>query len=96
MSAGSLMQTLETKFGLRLKSAAQRITAALADPYLAKLLDVRVGSPMLSIERALYAGGEAPVEFSQTLSNADLEGYAIRLTRSNSVQQAAKSRKRKR
>jgi GntR family transcriptional regulator len=96
LSAGSLMQTLETRFGLKLKSAAQRITAALADPYIAKLLDVRVGSPMLSIERAVYAGGDAPVEFSQTLSSADLEGYAIRLTRGKSVPQAAKSRKRKR
>ena len=61
LSAGSLLQTLETRFGLKLRSATQRINAALADPYLAKLLNVRVGSPMLSIERAVYAGGAAPV-----------------------------------
>jgi GntR family transcriptional regulator len=96
LSAGSLLQTLETRFGLKLKSAAQRITAALADPYLAKLLDVRVGSPMLSIERAVYAGGATPVEFSQTLSGVDLGGYAIRLTRGKSVPQEKKTSKRKR
>jgi GntR family transcriptional regulator len=96
LSAGSLLQTLETRFGLKLKSVTQRINAALADPYLAKLLDVRVGSPMLSIERAVYAGGAAPVEFSQTLFAADLEGYAIRLTRGRATPQATKSRKRRR
>jgi GntR family transcriptional regulator len=95
LSAGSLLQTLETRFGLKLKSVTQRINAALADPYLAKLLDVRVGSPMLSIERAVYAGGAAPVEFSQTLFAADLEGYAIRLTRGRATPQATKSRKRR-
>jgi GntR family transcriptional regulator len=99
LSAGSLLQTLETRFGLKLKSATQRITAAMADPYIAKLLDARVGSPILSIERAVYAGGDAPVEFSQTLSRSDVAdsgGYAIRLTRGKTAPQAAKSRKRKR
>jgi GntR family transcriptional regulator len=96
LSGGSLLQTLETRFGLKLKSATQRFNAALADPYLAKLLNVRVGSPMLSIERAVYAGGAAPVEFSQTLFAADFEGYAIRLTRGRAAPQATKSRKRKR
>ena len=96
LSAGSLLQTLETRFGLKLKSVTQRINAALADPYLAKLLDVRVGSPMISIERAVYAGGAAPVEFSQTLFAADFEGYVIRLTRGRATPQATKSRNRKR
>jgi GntR family transcriptional regulator len=96
LSAGSLLQTLETRFGLKLKSATQRIAAALADPYLAKLLEVRVGSPMLSIERAVYIGGDTPVEFSQTLSSADLGGYAIRLTRGKSAPQGKKSSKRRR
>jgi GntR family transcriptional regulator len=96
LSAGSLLQTLEIGFGLKLKRAAQRITAALADPYFARLLDARVGSPVLSIERAVYAGGDAPVEFSQTLTSANLAGYAIRLTRGKAAPQAVKSRKRKR
>jgi GntR family transcriptional regulator len=93
LSAGSLLQTLETRFGLKLKSATQRLTAALADPYLAKLLDARVGAPMLSIERAVYAGGDALVEFSQTLSSADLAGYAIRLTRDKSAPPEKKEKK---
>jgi hypothetical protein len=51
---------------------------------------------MLSIERLIYAGAAAPIEFSQTLLAADLDGYAIRLTRGKAVPQATKSRKRKR
>jgi GntR family transcriptional regulator len=96
LSAGSLLQTLETRFGLKLKGATQRINAALADPYLAKLLDVRVGSPMLSVERAIYAGGAAPIGFSQALFAADLDGYAIRLMRGKTAPQATKSKKRQR
>src|SRR5262249_40125025 len=96
LSAGSLLQTLETRPGLKLKRATQRIPASLADPYLAKLLDVRVGSPMLSIERAVYASGAMPVEFSQTLSSVDLDGYAICLTRGRSAPQEKKSSKRRR
>ena len=96
LNSGSLLQTLETRFGLKLKSATQRITAALADPYLAKLLDVRVGSPMLSIERAVYAGRETLVEFSQTLFSADPDGYAIRLTRAKAAPQSSKTGKRRR
>jgi hypothetical protein len=51
---------------------------------------------MLSIERAIYAGGAAPIEFSQTLFATDLDGYAISLTRGKAAQQATKSSKRKR
>jgi len=96
LSAGSLLQKLETRFGLKLKSATQRITATLADVYLAKLLNVRVGSPMLSIERAVYSSDDLPVAFSQTLFGADPNGYAIRLTRGKGAPQRAKSRRRKR
>jgi len=96
LSAGGLLQTLETKFGLKLKSATQRITATMADAYLAKLLDVRVGSPMLSIERAVYTASDLPAVFSQALFGADLYGYAIRLSRGKAAPQGVKGRKRKR
>jgi len=95
LSAGLSLQTLETRFGLRLKSAKQRITATLADPHLARLLDVRVGSPLLSIERTVYTDDDLPVEFTHTLYSADLYSYAIRLTRDEGAPQGAKSRKRK-
>lgn len=96
LGVGSLLQMLETRFGLKLKSATQRITATLADAYHAKLLDVRVGSPLLSIERAVYASDDLPVTFSQTLSGADLYSYAIRLTRGKAAPKRMKSRRRKR
>jgi GntR family transcriptional regulator len=96
LSAGALLQTLETKFGLKLKSATQLITATMADAYLAKLLDVRVGSPMLSIERSVYMAGDLPAVFSQALFGANVYGYAIRLSRGKAAPQGVKGRKRKR
>lgn len=95
LSAGSLLQMLETKFGLKLKSVDQRITATLADPYLARLLDVRVGSPLLSIERTVYTDDNLPVEFAHVLYSADLHSYVIRLTRDKGAPQGTKSKKRK-
>ncbi len=81
LNLGSLLQMIETRFGLKLKNARQRFTASLADPYLARLLDVRVGSPLLSIERAVYANDNHPVEFARALYNADIQSYSIYLTR---------------
>jgi len=95
LSSGSLLQTLETRFGLKLKSANQRITATLADPYLARLLDVRVGSPLLSIERTVYNDDNLPVEFTHVLYSADLHSYGIRLTRNKGASQGTKGKKRK-
>ncbi len=95
LSAGSLLHLLETKFGLRLKDAKQQITAALADPYVAGLLDVRVGSPLLSIERTVYTDEDRPVEFVHALYRTDLYSYLVYLTRDDDAQGRAKGRKPK-
>jgi GntR family transcriptional regulator len=96
LSLGSLPQLIETKCGLKLRSAKQRIYATLADPYLAKLLDVRVGAPLLSIERTVYADNDRPVEFTHSLHAADLYSYVISLIRSEDAQRKPERRKRKR
>lgn len=81
LSSGSLLKTIESKLGLRPEHADQQITAALADPYVAGLLDVRVGSALLSIERVVYTAEEQPVEYVHVLYRSDLYSYAVRLTR---------------
>ncbi len=95
LSVGSLLQMLEAKFGLRLKDAKQQITAALADPYVAGLLDVRVGSPLLSIERTVYTDEGRPVEFVHALYRTDLYSYMVHLTRDDDAQRKAKGKKQK-
>lgn len=96
LSLGSFLRLLETKFGLRLKSAKQRITAALADPCVAKLLDTRVGAPLLSIERTTYADNNRPVEFAHSLHAADLYSYVISLARDEAAPRRPEGKRRKR
>lgn len=95
LSAGSLLQLLEAKFGLRLKDARQQITAVLADPYVAGLLDVRVGSPLLSIERTVCTDEGRPVEFAHALQRTDLYGYVVHLMRNEDDQPKNRGRKQK-
>lgn len=81
LSSGALLHTLESKLGYRLGSAMQQINAELADPYVAKLLEVRVGTALLSIERTVYTDKGRPVEYVHTLYRSDLYGYSVKLTR---------------
>ena len=81
LSSGALLHTMETKLGLNLDNAIQQIHAELADPYVAKLLDVRVGTALLSIERTVYTNENKPVEFVHTLYRSDLYGYSVKLVR---------------
>ena len=81
LGSGALLHTMETKLGLELIRARQEIHAELADPYVAKLLNVRVGTALLSIERTVYAEGDRPVEYVHTLYRSDLYGYSVNLVR---------------
>lgn len=81
LSSGALLHTMETKLGLNLDNAIQQIHAELADPYVAKLLDVRVGTALLSIERTVYTDQNKPVEYVHTLYRSDIYGYSVKLVR---------------
>jgi GntR family transcriptional regulator len=81
LSSGALLHTMETKLGYRLDNAIQQIHAELADPYVAKILDVRVGTALLSIERTVYTDKNKPVEYVHTLYRSDLYGYSVKLVR---------------
>ncbi|HMS41252.1 MAG TPA: GntR family transcriptional regulator [Pyrinomonadaceae bacterium] len=83
LSSGALLHTMETKLGLNLDNAIQQIHAELADPYVAKLLDVRVGTALLGIERTVYTNENKPVEYVHTLYRSDLYGYSVKLVREN-------------
>ena len=85
LSSGALLNTLERKFGYRLRDARQEIKAELADPYIAELLNIRVGSALLSIERTVYTDKGKPVEFVHTLYRSDLYGFSVYLTRGESA-----------
>lgn len=63
----SLYSLFETRFGVRMIRAEERIRAVAADRTSAELLAVAEGSPLLSVERVTYTYGDKPVEWRRGL-----------------------------
>ena len=69
---GSFYGLLETRFGVRMIRAEERLRAVAADRGSALLLNVAEGSPLLSVERVSFTYGDQPVEWRRGLySTAD-------------------------
>lgn len=64
---GSLYSLFESRFGVRMIRAVERIRAVAADRSSADLLRVKEGSPLLSVERISYTYGDRPVEWRRGL-----------------------------
>lgn len=64
---------------IRLGEAVQKIEATIADSYVASLLNIRVGDPLLKIERVVYDRGGNAVEYVSALYRADRYFYTVRL-----------------
>jgi len=63
----SLYTLFETRFGVRMIRAEERIRAVAADRASAELLNVGEGGPLLSVERVTYTYGDKPVEWRRGL-----------------------------
>ncbi|MCE9569194.1 MAG: GntR family transcriptional regulator [Rhodocyclales bacterium] len=64
---GSLYSFFESKFGIRMIRAEERLRAVPADRASAELLHVAEGSPLLSVERVSFSYGDKPVEWRRGL-----------------------------
>jgi len=64
---GSLYSLFESRFGVRMIRAEERIRAVAADRATAELLRVAEGSPLLSVERVSFTYGDKPVEWRRGL-----------------------------
>lgn len=64
---GSLYSLFESRFGVRMVRAEERIRAVAADRSTAALLNVAEGSPLLSVERVSFSFGDKPVEWRRGL-----------------------------
>jgi len=64
---GSLYSLFETRFGLRMIRAQERIRAVAADRSTSETLKVPEGTPLLSVERVTYTYGDKPVEWRRGL-----------------------------
>ena len=72
---GSLYSLFETRFGLRMIRAEERIRAVGADRTTAEALQVEEGTPLLSVERVTYTYGEKPVEWRRGLYSTSEHFY---------------------
>lgn len=59
----SLYTIFEQDYGVRMISAEERLRAVAADDLVAPMLAVRIGEPLLLVERTAYTYGSKPVEW---------------------------------
>lgn len=62
-STEALSDVLRQDFGITIAASRQTITATVATPKDAQYLGVKIGSPMLLVERTSFLGTREPVEF---------------------------------
>jgi GntR family transcriptional regulator len=64
---GSIYSYFETKFGVRIVRAREKLAAVAADAATAHILKLRPGDPLLSVERVTSTYGDRPVEWRRGL-----------------------------
>jgi len=64
---GSMYSFFETRFGVRIVSAREKLTAIAADAATAQILQLRPGDPLLAVERVTSTYGDRPVEWRRGL-----------------------------
>ncbi len=95
LNSGTILRTIEAKTGFRLSEANQQIKAELSDPYVSNLLGIRVGSPLLSIERTVFTEEGKPVEFVHALYRSDIYGISVHMHREKNGKKSGKTNGKK-
>ncbi len=71
---GSFYSFFESHYKLRMIRAEERLSAVSADKETAKYLNIKVGTPLLCVDRIAYTYGDKPVEWRRGLCHTD--GYS--------------------
>jgi len=69
----------ETEYGIRMIRAEERLTAVAASGEVAEALHLKLGAPLLSIERVSYTYGDRPMEWRLGLCLTDDHHYMSEL-----------------
>jgi GntR family transcriptional regulator len=77
---GSLYSLFESRFGVRMIRAEEKVRAVSADKAVAEMLGVAEGRPLLSVERLAFSYGDKPVEWRRGLYSTDEYYYANELS----------------
>jgi GntR family transcriptional regulator len=73
--------TLMERHGVKVADARQTVSATLADPEVARALDVHAGSPLLDVRRVVRDVNDRPVEFIRVLYRPDKYQFEMNLKR---------------
>ncbi|MDY0012260.1 MAG: GntR family transcriptional regulator [Rhodocyclaceae bacterium] len=73
--SSSLYGLFESRFGVRMIRAQERIRAVSADRSTAEVLRVAEGTPLLSVERLTFSYGDKPVEWRRGLYSTENHYY---------------------
>jgi len=79
-----LLMILEDDLDIKADTAIQTIEATIADTQVATLLGIRVGEPLLKVERTVFDVKEKPVEYVSVLYRSDKYCYTVNLKRKRS------------
>ena len=77
---GPMYALFETRFGVRMVRAEEKIKAVAADPDAAQLLKVPPDFPLLSVERLAYTYNDVPMELRRGLYRTDTHHYRNELS----------------
>ena len=77
---GPMYGLFETEFGTRMIRASEQIRAVCADAGAAQLLNIDLGTPLLSSERVSFTYGDKPVELRRGLSLTSRPPYQNELS----------------
>lgn len=78
-STGSMYSMYESKFGVRMIRAEERLKAVKAEAHVAQSLGLKEGHPLLSIERVSFTYGDRPMEWRLGLCLTDDHHYMSEL-----------------
>ena len=71
----------QTRYGINVLRSSERLSAVLADADAARLLKMKAGAPLLSINRTALSFRDRPVELRRSLVNTAAHEYASDLGR---------------
>jgi len=77
LTAGSLYQWLQTRYGLTVARAERNLEAVAAQQREATLLDIALYSPLLLLESVVYLPNGKPLEYSSTFHRGDRTRVSI-------------------
>jgi GntR family transcriptional regulator len=80
LAAKPMLRLLE-EAGVSVAGADQTVSARLSDPAIAPLLNLTLGSPLLSVRRVVYDESGRPVQLLHGLYRPDRYHYRMHLTR---------------